>query len=159
MGRPRKAVTIDADAEEVSSGEEALLPIEEDVSSSATPTTKKAFKEKKIGKKRFSKQDIDSYSRQLKGWHEAAALILKEPSLNITETEAIELTTALSVVVEEYGMVVDPKISALIQLIGVAGVIYIPKAIHVKRNLDARSKGVKEVKAPANPGEPKPWDN
>lgn len=58
-----------------------------------------------------------------------AALMLRSPELVISKDEATKLAEALRNLMQYYSITPDPRVMAWLQLIGVAAVIYGPRAV------------------------------
>ncbi|MGC8541032.1 MAG: hypothetical protein ACP5QA_10435 [Phycisphaerae bacterium] len=86
-------------------------------------------------KKPHIELDPDAIARQIRGLHGFAALITKLPELNLSEAESVELAKASVNFSREFGYEPDPKLFAALELIGVAGFIYVPRALAVIERL------------------------
>mgnify|MGYP001626433249 CR=1 FL=1 len=123
-GRPKKNPVVEQSPES-----EVILPESlEQVSETGNDKSDKSGKTKKSS---LEKDKIKRLSRQVEGWHLAAAKVTQIPELAITTEESIEITTAVVNVIEEYDLVVDPKTAAILALLGTAVMIYTPKVPYV----------------------------
>lgn len=79
-------------------------------------------------------------ARQLVGIHKLAAMATGLPELLITDDEGTLLAHAVANVCDEYGLSVDGKTGATLQLLGTAAMIYGPRALHVMQRAQAEKK-------------------
>ncbi len=66
-------------------------------------------------------------ARQLQGLHLAAAQITQLGELMVSEAESLMLADALVNISEQYGLELTGKTGALVQLLGTAALIYLPR--------------------------------
>lgn len=97
-------------------------------------TNKPADKPSKSSSRK--RADNVDFARQLQGIHTMMAMVTGFPELQISEQESVMLANGLVAVADEYGLSLDGKTGAAIQLIGAASLIYIPRAIVIKGKLD-----------------------
>ncbi len=104
--------------------------------------------------------DASSMGRQIVGLHLAAATITGIPELQLGDNEGEMLAGALQGIAEEYGLALDGKTGAAIQLAGVCAAIYLPRYVHLKRRI-AAAQGLQASQpmqppaaAPSAPPEP-----
>lgn len=127
-GRPSNADKARMEAEQIESG-------------GATP--KSAASKPRKQKASYSEADIGLMAKQLVGLHQIAAMATGIPEIQIAEHEAALLAAAIVNVSTQYDLAIDGKTGALIQMVGVAAMIYVPR-------LGAVSKRAKEAKAARN---------
>ena len=73
----------------------------------------------------------EAFARQIKGVHGSVAFMTGLHELIINDDEAKELAAAFVNFSREFNFEPNPKIMATLELVGVAGVIYAPRAIHI----------------------------
>lgn len=80
-----------------------------------------------------AKKDADaaSLAKQIQGIHVMLSMFLQMPELAISDSESQMLAKSLNTVAEEYGLSLDGKTGATIQLLGAAAIIYVPRALAV----------------------------
>ncbi len=91
--------------------------------------------------------DPSAIARQVKGLHGFAAMLTGLKELNLTDAEAEELAKASVNFSREFGYEPNPKLLAGLELIGVAGVIYVPRVMLII----ARIQEMKAKRAAAQP--------
>jgi hypothetical protein len=103
--------------------------------------TKAARAERGPSKAQVSVKSLD-LADLLYSIHGMGALILKCPELEIDKKDADKLSDALETVNQHYGVAVDPKKAAIINLIAVSGGIYIPRliAFAARRKTDSAAR-------------------
>lgn len=74
-------------------------------------------------------------ARSLVGIHQLGAMLLQVQELVITEDEGKGLADAVTAVCEEYGLAIDGKTGAAMQLFGACAMIYGPRYFHFKMRL------------------------
>ena len=84
-------------------------------------------------KRKFGGESIEILAKQLEGIHQMAAMMMGEPIVILSTAEAVMLATAVVGIAEEYGVVLTGKMAATLQLLGVAGIIYVPRFIEIQR--------------------------
>jgi len=93
------------------------------------------------GAKRGPKPKVKTVSdpavlaRSLVGIHQLGAMLLQVPELQISEEEGKGLADAVTAVCEEYGLAIDGKTGAAMQLFGAAAMIYGPRYFHFKMRI------------------------
>lgn len=75
-------------------------------------------------------------------------MLTGQPVFNLSEDEAKALAKAVAEVSKHYNVVVNPKTTALIQLVGTAGMIYFPRILHIRME-----RAMRKAK-PVNPATP-----
>lgn len=96
---------------------------------------------KKKGKVSFSGEDLDALAKQVMGLHQLASIATGIPELAISEQESKMLGGSLASVAEEYGLELSGKTGAMLQLIAVCGMIYVPKfAVLKTRVAEAKAR-------------------
>jgi len=74
-------------------------------------------------------------ARSLVGIHQLGGMVLGIQELVITEDEGKALADAVTAVCEEYGLAIDGKTGAAMQLFGAAAMIYGPRYFHFKMRI------------------------
>ncbi len=74
--------------------------------------------------------DREALAKQIRGTHFLAASMTGIVELVIDERESVEIAAALADFAHEFDFSPDPKIMAVFNLLSVAGLIYVPRAIH-----------------------------
>lgn len=108
-----------------SNAERAAMAAEQIESGGAAPKT--AAKKTGSGRKSYQPSDIAAMSKQLQGLHQMAAIISGIPVLQIRPDEGDMLAAAIVNVSEQYDLSIDGKTGALIQILGAAAMIYVPR--------------------------------
>lgn len=90
-------------------------------------------------------QDTVELGRQIVGLHKLASMISGFPELEISDTEGAMLANGINSVCQEYGLSLNGKTGAAIQLLGAAGVIYIPRAFAIQKRINEEAKKRGEV--------------
>lgn len=98
---------------------------------------------KKKGKVQFTGEDLNTLAKQVFGLHQIAALATGIPELAIREEEATMLGGAIATVAQEYDLEMSGKTGAMLQLIAVCGMVYIPKFAALKTRV-AQAKAQRE---------------
>lgn len=106
----------------VSIPKENVEPVEEQ---------KEAVKPKKTRKPK-QVTDVKSFTNILVVAHAIAATTLKQPVLQLEEQEAQELSEAICKLLDQYDFTPNPKAAALINLVFVASMIYVPKLFQIR---------------------------
>lgn len=86
--------------------------------------------------KRGSKMSADAVStlaKQIQGMHAMAAMMTGIGLFQITEAESALLAGGLSAVAEEYGLALDGKTGAALQLFGAAAMVYAPRILAIQK--------------------------
>lgn len=99
--------------------------------------TTAAKPQKTAGKKAA---DVDAFAKQLCGIHMLAAMATGLPELQISEPEGAMLAKGISAVCEEYGLSVDGKTGAALQLFGAAAMVYVPRYFAINAKMQAAKK-------------------
>lgn len=76
-------------------------------------------------------EDVLSFAKQIEGIHVMIAMVTGLPEMVISEAEAVMLSKGLNAVSEEYGLSLDGKTGAAIQLFGAAAIVYGPRAMAI----------------------------
>src|SRR5574337_178250 len=92
-------------------------------------------------------RDVNSLARQIFGLHTLAAMATGIPEATIGEQESVMLATALDSVADQYGLSLDGKTGAAIQLIATAAMIYAPRVVAVRARIAAQSAAADAVNA------------
>jgi hypothetical protein len=82
------------------------------------------------------------------------AMITGDPVMQLSDTEAIMLADSLAAVGREYDLAIDGKTGALVQLVGTAAFVYVPRIVHLKvkqkANRKAQGQTIDGVASPAD---------
>jgi len=142
MGRPRKTPIIQAETAEnkpvttaydvnQSEGLGMVQPILEEPLELDTPEENlegvKKTRKPRESKPKVTRLEKNILSGQLRAGHQIAALVTGINELNISGDEAEALAVAISDVLQYHDIVVNPKAAAYLNLLTVAGMIYLPK--------------------------------
>jgi len=84
--------------------------------------------------------DISDLAKHIQGLHVMVAMITGFGELQISDQESLMLAKGVSAVAEEYGLSLDGKTGAAMQLFGAAALIYVPRALMIKSRADAARK-------------------
>lgn len=95
---------------------------------------------------KYSPTDMGAMAQQLIGLHQMAAMITGIGELQLQGPEAVMLAGAIIRVSEEYDLSIDGKTGALIQILGTAAMIYVPRLGAITQ----RARQHKANKAQAN---------
>lgn len=90
------------------------------------------------------------YAQALVIIHAGLAAVLKSPEMNLAANEATMYASALDGFAQEFGVVLSSKAQAAMTLIGVAGMIYVPRIAAIS----ARKKAAKRPPQPAQQDAP-----
>jgi hypothetical protein len=90
-------------------------------------------KRKYAKRKKFDDEDKSNLARQLVGIHQMIAITGGLPEMIISDTEAIMMANALTSVATEYNLSLSGKTGAMIQLLGTAAFIYVPRMSAINR--------------------------
>ncbi len=90
--------------------------------------------------KTAAKNDNETLAKNIAGIHAMAAMMTGIPEVQLSEDEAQMLASAVDGLSREYGLKLDGKTGAAIQLIGAAAIIYGPRAIAISARLSAAKK-------------------
>lgn len=82
---------------------------------------------------KMSAEAISTLAKQIEGMHAMAAMMTGLPILQISSAEASLLAGGISAVAEEYGLALDGKTGAALQLFGAAAMVYAPRIIHIQK--------------------------
>ena len=141
------------DKEEIENG--SLPPVESVISDNETPPNSEAPRKRGRGRppgsgkknpdgspvakpeksKSRKASDVEAFAKQIQGIHEMIALITPFPEMRLSESESVMMAKALDAVAEEYGLELDGKTGAAIQLIGAAAMIYGPRALVIRARI------------------------
>lgn len=83
----------------------------------------------------YSDSEISELGKQITGLHQLAALATGIPELIISEKEGQVLGSAIANVAQEYGLELDGKTGALLQLVAACGMVYVPKYFQLKQRI------------------------
>ena len=82
---------------------------------------------------KMSAEAVNTLARQIQGMHAMAAMITGIGILQINDGEAALLAGGISAVAEEYGLALDGKTGAALQLFGAAAMVYAPRFIAIQK--------------------------
>lgn len=80
-----------------------------------------------------SGERLAAMAKQLQGIHTLAAMATGIPECQINEGESAMLAQAFADVAAEYGLSVDGKTGAALQLFGACAMIYAPRYVHFRK--------------------------
>ena len=103
----------------------------------ATPIPPNAPKRGRPRKGPTIEFDKEALARSVKGTHGTLAFFLNAPELILSDKEAEELAGAFADFAREFDFEPNPKIMAAANLIGVAGIVYVPRVIQIARRAKA----------------------
>ncbi len=108
--------------------------------SSATPGEQKRGpgRPKKNAGPQYSQEDTLKLAKQLQGLHVIAAQATGLPELMISDTESVLLADSVAKVSEEYGLSLSGKTGAMLQLLGTAAIIYMPRFASINQKIKAK---------------------
>jgi len=96
--------------------------------------------------KSYSQVDFAAMGKQLVGVHEVAAMMTGIVDIRISEAEGVALAQAIGNVSEQYGLEIDGKTGAAIQLVMTAAMIYGPRALMIRAKAQqARAQSAGQV--------------
>jgi hypothetical protein len=81
---------------------------------------------------------IANMARQIQGLHMIAAQATGLPELGITEKESTMLAHSIALVSAEYGLSMSGKTGAMLQLIGTAAIVYLPRMGAINQKIKQR---------------------
>ena len=90
---------------------------------------------KRGGRSKSKSSDPTVLARSLLGIHQVAAMITRIPEAQLSEQEGQLLAEAVVAVCEEYGLSIDGKTGAAMQLFGAAAMIYAPRVFAYKMRI------------------------
>ncbi len=93
---------------------------------------------KKQAGPQFSAEDVTKLARQIQGLHVIAAQATGLGELVISETESVMLADSLTKVSEEYGLSLSGKTGAMLQLLGTAAIVYMPRFASINQKMKAK---------------------
>lgn len=82
---------------------------------------------------KMSAEAVGTLAKQIQGMHVMAAMMTGIGILQISEAESSLLAGGLSAVAEEYGLALDGKTGAALQLFGAAAMVYAPRIIAIQK--------------------------
>lgn len=97
---------------------------------------------------------VNSLATQLVGLHKIAALVLKNPTIVITDDEGTKLAQALKNLGAQYNVNPNPAVMAWLQLAGVSVAIYGPRialAVAARKATEAQQKARQQSPIPTSP--------
>lgn len=81
---------------------------------------------------KMSAEALGTLAKQIQGMHAMAAMMTGIPILAITPEESALLAGGISAVAEEYGLALDGKTGAALQLFGAAAMVYAPRILQIQ---------------------------
>ncbi len=109
------------------------------------------------GAKRGPKPKVKTVSdpavlaKSLMGIHQLGAMLLQVPELQLSEDESKGLADAVTAVCEEYGLAIDGKTGAAMQLFGACAMVYGPRYFHFKMRIAKESAQREQANVPTQP--------
>lgn len=109
------------------------------------------------GAKRGPKPKVKTVSdpavlaKSLMGIHQLGAMLLQVPELQLNEEESRGLADAVTAVCEEYGLAIDGKTGAAMQLFGACAMIYGPRYFHFKMRVATERARQEQTNGPTQP--------
>ena len=103
--------------------------------------TKPARQKKKIA----SAEELATSAKNLQGLHLMLSMMTGLPEAQLTNSESVALAGALEKVSQEYGLALDGKTGAFLQLAGTAAIIYVPRALAVRARLAKQKEENKDL--------------
>lgn len=82
------------------------------------------------------RKDTETLGKQIVGIHHVIAMMTGTPEMQISDDEGLALATGINAVCEEYGLSLSGKTGATIQLVGAAGMIYVPRLVMINQRLN-----------------------
>jgi len=95
----------------------------------------------------FTESDTDGLAQQIQGLHMIAAQMTGQPIFALSEGESKMLAASVIRMAGEYNLAMSGKTGALVQLLGVCAVIYVPKLVAIKK---ARAAAVAAIEGLEN---------
>lgn len=89
---------------------------------------------------KMTQEQMTLLARQLAGLHLMAASITKVGELQISDSDSQVLAQGISAVAEEYGLALDGKTGAALQLFGACAMIYVPRFIMFKQRMAIQAR-------------------
>lgn len=109
------------------SNEERARIAAEQLEAGGPAATGTAPRKKAANRKSYTTADIGAMAKQLVGLHQIGAMMTGIPEIQISEQEAAALSAAIVNISEQYDLAIDGKTGALIQILGTAAMIYVPR--------------------------------
>lgn len=81
---------------------------------------------------KMSAEAVSTLAKQIQGMHAMAAMMTGIPILAISVEESQLLAGGISAVAEEYGLELDGKTGAALQLFGAAAMVYAPRILQIQ---------------------------
>jgi len=101
--------------------------LEEKTVGNEAPKEKRAYKKKA----QYDNSTIENLARQIQGLHFIAVKMSGFKELEISESESVMLAESVVNVAREYDLALSGKTGALLQLTGVAVMIYLPRLMSI----------------------------
>jgi len=101
----------------------------------AAPTGETTSGAKRGPKPKGGKSDPGTLAKSLMGIHTVVAMVTRIPEAQLKEDEAQALAEGICAVCEEYGLAIDGKTGATMQLVGALGMIYGPRIFFYKMRI------------------------
>lgn len=101
----------------------------------AAPTGDTSSGAKRGPKPKGGKSDPGVLAKSLMGIHTVVAMVTGIPEAQLKEEEAQALAEGVCAVCEEYGLAIDGKTGATMQLVGALGMIYGPRIFFYKMRI------------------------
>lgn len=94
---------------------------------------------------KMSAEAVSTLAKQIEGMHAMAAMMTGIPILQISSAEAQLLAGGISAVAEEYGLALDGKTGAALQLFGATAMVYAPRIIQIQKMKAAARANIVDV--------------
>lgn len=89
--------------------------------------------------------DVEALSKQVQGIHLMLSMMTPFPELAISDMEAGMIAKGLVAVADEYGLALDGKTGAAVQMFAAAAFVYGPRALKIRARLDAQQKAADQM--------------
>lgn len=91
-------------------------------------------------------EDVAALAKQIQGIHVMIAMMTGFPEMQINDFEAQMLASSVSGISEQYGLSLDGKTGAAIQLFGACAIIYVPRAMSIQaKKKQAQEENITDV--------------
>jgi hypothetical protein len=91
-------------------------------------------------KRRSKPVDLGELAKKIQGTHMMLAIMTGLTEMQVTEAEATMLAGALADCAREFDMAPNGKAVAVVQLLGVSAIIYLPRVALLKAKIDAKKR-------------------
>jgi hypothetical protein len=94
---------------------------------------------------KMSAEATANLAKQIQGMHAMAAMMTGIGIFQINDMEASLLANGISAVAEEYGLALDGKTGAALQLFGAAAMVYAPRILAIQKAKAAARNNIVDV--------------